>query len=628
MIQIENITKSFGERLLYEDISLAIAEGSRIALIAKNGEGKTTLLNIIARKDTPDSGSVVYRNDISVGYLMQEPEIDGALSVMDAIYNHSESHVTAIVREYEDALSSNNQELIAELIPKMDSVGAWDFESRAKEILSRLKIDNLQQMVSTLSGGQKKRVALAMILIGSPDLLILDEPTNHLDLEMSQWLEDYLIKSNITLFMVTHDRYFLDRVCTDIYELDHSQIFQYKGNYSTYVKKRSERIEQFNTEVTRAQNLYRRELEWMRRMPQARSHKSKYRQEAFYDIKDKAFATRNDSKVEIALAGSRLGTKIFEVKDLDKSFGDKRILNKFSYIFNRYEKLGIVGKNGSGKSTFLNILTGSIAPDSGIVDIGESVKFGYYCQQGVSFDENLKVIDVIKEIAEFVTLADGNTISASQLLNHFLFTPDSQYNYIYKLSGGERRRLYLLTILMQNPNFLILDEPTNDLDIITLNVLEEFLENFGGCLMVVSHDRYFMDKVVDHLLIFEGDGKLSIFEGNYTQYRNNEEIKIENARNETSSKTPISSNKSNQNVNGSSRKDGAEEPRKLTYKEKRELEEIEANLKVKEGRLAEIEVLLAEGTLSIEELTELSSEHGSLSAEIDEITMRWLEISM
>ncbi|MFI3262113.1 MAG: ABC-F family ATP-binding cassette domain-containing protein [Rikenellaceae bacterium] len=616
MIQVENITKTFGEQLLYENLSLSIQERSRIALIAINGAGKTTLLNIIAKVEEPDSGSIVYRNDIRIGYLSQKPDIDESLTVLEAIYR-SDDEISSTVRDYEKAILESNHELTSTLLTKMDSLNAWDFEYRAKEILSRLKIRDLSQRVSTLSGGQLKRVALAIVLINDPDVLILDEPTNHLDLEMSAWLEEYLIKRDKTLLMVTHDRYFLERVCTNIYELDQCSLFQYKGSYNDYLLKRNERIEQFNSEVERAQNLYRRELEWMRRMPQARGHKAKYREDAFYEIKDKAFKKRNDATIEIALGGSRLGTKIFEMKEVSKSFdSSKVILDKFSYTFSRYEKLGIIGNNGTGKSTFLKILTGGMSADSGITDIGESVKFGYFRQDGVDFDENKRVIDVIKDIAEVVTLANGSTITASQLLTHFLFTPDTQYNYVYKLSGGEKRKLYLLTILMESPNFLILDEPTNDLDIVTLNILEEFLAGFGGCLIVVSHDRYFMDKVVDHLLVFEGNGVLRIFEGNYTQYRNAELDKIDMER---------KAEKPQQQVEKVAKPKN--NTRKLTYKEKCELEALDKEIPELEAKKAELEAKMSNGTLGSDEIMTISKEYEALTEDLDEKSFRWLELS-
>ena len=616
MIQLENISKWYGEILLYENLSLTIAEGHRIALIAKNGAGKTTLLNIVAGVESADNGNVTFQNGITVGYLAQEPVLADNLTVLEAIY-HADDALVSVVRDYEKALAENDNIRLGELISQMDALNAWDFEHRAKNILTRLKITDFFQKVATLSGGQRKRLALAMVLIESPDVLILDEPTNHLDLEMAQWLEDYLLKSGKTLFMVTHDRYFLDRVCTDIYELDHGILYTYKGGYSDYVEKRAERIEQFNTEVEKAQNLFRRELEWMRRMPQARGHKAKYRKDAFYETKEKAFRKRNDDVIDIQIKAPRLGTKIFEADHLNKRFGDKIILNDFSYRFARYEKLGIVGKNGTGKSTFLNIISGDMQPDSGIVEIGESVRFGYYRQTGMSFDENKKVIDAVREIAEVVTLGDGKTITASQFLNHFLFPPEVQYTYIYKLSGGEKRRLYLLTVLMMSPNFLILDEPTNDLDIMTLNILEDYLEKFGGCLIVVSHDRYFMDKVVDHLLVFEGNGKITVFPGNYTQYRNSVEEREEQER--RIQEKPVLSKKSVS--------EKVERERKLTFKEKQEMMSLEQEIEVLEKEKKEMEKAMSSGTLSIDDLTSLSERYGILSADLDEKSMRWLELS-
>ncbi len=616
MIQLENISKWYGEILLYENLSLTIAEGHRIALIAKNGAGKTTLLNIVAGVESADNGTVTFQNGITVGYLAQEPVLADNQTVLEAIY-HADDALVSVVRDYEKALAENDNIRLGELISQMDALNAWDFEHRAKNILTRLKITDFFQKVATLSGGQRKRLALAMVLIESPDVLILDEPTNHLDLEMAQWLEDYLLKSGKTLFMVTHDRYFLDRVCTDIYELDHGILYTYKGGYSDYVEKRAERIEQFNTEVEKAQNLFRRELEWMRRMPQARGHKAKYRKDAFYETKEKAFRKRNDDVIDIQIKASRLGTKIFEADHLNKRFGDKIILNDFSYRFARYEKLGIVGKNGTGKSTFLNIISGDMQPDSGIVEIGESVRFGYYRQTGMSFDENKKVIDAVREIAEVVTLGDGKTITASQFLNHFLFPPEVQYTYIYKLSGGEKRRLYLLTVLMMSPNFLILDEPTNDLDIMTLNILEDYLEKFGGCLIVVSHDRYFMDKVVDHLLVFEGNGKITVFPGNYTQYRNSVEEREEQER--RIQEKPVLSKKSVS--------EKVERERKLTFKEKQEMMSLEQEIEVLEKEKKEMEEAMSSGTLSIDDLTSLSERYGILSADLDEKSMRWLELS-
>lgn len=621
MIQAVNISKSFGDLVLYDNLSLTISEGSRIALIAKNGAGKSTLLNIIAGTESADSGEIVFRNDIRVGYLTQEPQIDGSLTVLEAAA-HSQSVVATTTLLYHKALESASHEHLTELSAQMDSLSAWDFDSKVKSILTRLKLHDTDQKVSTLSGGQLKRLALATILIDDPDILILDEPTNHLDLEMAEWLEDFLIKCNKTIFMVTHDRYFLERIATDIYEIDEKQVYTYKGCYSRYIEQRLARREQFNTELEKAKNLFKREAEWMRRMPQARSHKSKYRQEEFYKTKDKASARLNDDKVTIKTSSSRLGTKIFEAKDVSKRFGEKIILSGYSYVFARGEKMGIVGKNGTGKSTFLNMLTGLIPPDSGTIDLGESVRIGYYRQMGIQFDEKEKVIDAVKAIAEVVTLGDGSTITASQFLNQFLFAPETQYNHISKLSGGEKRRLYLLTILMRSPNFLILDEPTNDLDILTLGVLEEYLDNFDGCLIVVSHDRYFMDKVTDHLLVFEGDGKIRNFAGNYTQYRNAIEQEAEEERKTnaaTTLKTAINS--------PSAPATAGAKARKLTYKEQRELEALDAEIESLELEKKSIEKLLSSGALTTEQITVQSGRYAELTSELDNKSMRWLELS-
>ena len=488
-------------------------------------------------------------------------------------------------------------------------------ENRAKAILTKLNIHSLDQSISTLSGGELRRVALATVLVSDPDVLILDEPTNHLDLEMSSWLEEYLIKRGKTLLMVTHDRYFLDRVCSDIYELDQRSIYCYKGGYSDYLERRTERIEQFDANKEKAQNIYKRELEWMRRMPQARGTKSKYRKEAFYDVKDRAFATRSDENVNINIGHSRLGTKIFEAKALNKSFGSKQVLTDFSYTFTKGEKLGIIGKNGTGKSTFLKILTSQIAPDSGIVDIGSTVNFGYYRQEGIQFDANSKVIDIARDIAEVVTLGSGHTITISQFLTQFLFEPEVQYSLVSKLSGGERRRLYLLTILMRSPNFLILDEPTNDLDIATLNVLENYLDSYTGCVIVVSHDRYFMDKVTDHLLIFGEGGTTSLFEGNYTEYRNNEQEKAEIASQASSSKTVMAA-----------KQKSVEKAKKLSYKETKELSTLEVEIENLETEKGEIESMLSSGDISGDKISELSLRHATVSDLLDEKSMRWLEL--
>ncbi|MEG2317867.1 MAG: ABC-F family ATP-binding cassette domain-containing protein, partial [Rikenellaceae bacterium] len=551
--------------------------------------------------------------DISVGFLEQDPKFPIGITVLDAIYHEANEMVIAI-KEYESALVSNSVERLSSATERMDVLSAWSYEERAKIIFTKLKITNLTQRVETLSGGERKRVALAMLLIQDPDVFILDEPTNHIDLEMAEWLEDFLIAANKTMLMVTHDRYFLDRVCNYIYEIDQKQLYGYKGNYSDYVEARGARIEQFNDSISKAQNIYKKELEWMRRMPQARGTKAKYRKEAFYEVKDKAFQSRNDDTIKINLQSNRIGTKIFEARDISFSYGDKKILDKFNYTFARYQKLGIVGKNGAGKSTFLNILTGALSPQSGVVDVGTTVTFGYYRQQDMPFDTSKRVIDIVTDIAEVVTLGDGKSITASQFLNMFLFTPETQYGVVAKLSGGERRRLYLLTVLMRSPNFLILDEPTNDLDIMTLNILEDYLNSFGGCLIVVSHDRYFMDKVTDNLMIFEGDGKIRNFEGNYTQYRN----KVEDEQKAILQPTADP-------LRGSRKR---EREQKLSYKEKQELGELTISISKLEKEKKEIEALLSGGTLSSEEIVVNSSRYAALGSELEEMEERWLELSM
>jgi len=615
-IQLENVKKSFGDLVLYENINMTVVEKERIALIAKNGAGKTTLLNIIAGKEKPDSGEVIFRNGIKVGFLEQQPELPGNLTVLNAVF-HSGSEIAEVVRRYEKAVFADDKEALEHLIPEMERLSAWDYGQKAKEILSRLNVTDMDKLVGKMSGGEKKRVALAAMLIDDPEVIIMDEPTNHLDLEMVEWLEDFLIKSNKTVLLVTHDRYFLDRICTAIYEIDQKKLYRYSGNYADYIVKRDDRIVNFNTEVDKAQNLFRRELEWMRRMPQARGTKAKYRKDAFYDLKNKAFAKRDDGKVDINIQSSRLGTKIFEVKGLNKSFGDRDIIKDFDFTFTRYQKLGIVGKNGTGKSTFLNILTGSLEADSGIVDVGDTVKFGYYRQQEIDFEGNKKVIDVVKEIAEVVTLGDGNTITASQFLNKFLFPPETQYNYIYKLSGGEKRRLYLLTVLMRSPNFLILDEPTNDLDIVTLNVLEDYLVNFGGCIIIVSHDRYFMDKVAEQLLVFEGGGEIRSFPENYTEYRNRQEELKESEESKKIKTQPVADR----------RPDQKDKPKKLSYKEKLEYESLEKEIEDLESEKKNLEEALNSGMLEAEELNEKSRKIGEVMELIDEKYMRWLELS-
>ena len=613
-LQIDNLTKSFGDLVLFENISFGIAEGQRIGLIAKNGTGKTTLLNVISGKEGYDSGNIVFRRDLRVDYLEQDPKYPEELTVLEACFHHGNS-VVELIKEYERCMETEGHPGLEDLLVRMDHEKAWEYEQKAKQILSQLKIRNFDQQVKYLSGGQLKRVALANALITEPDLLILDEPTNHLDLDMTEWLEGYLRRTNLSLLMVTHDRYFLDRVCSEIIEIDNRQVYQYKGNYSYYLEKRQERIEATNAEIERANNLYRTELDWMRRMPQARAHKAKYRQDAFYEIEKVAKQRFNNDNVKLDVKASYIGSKIFEADHLYKSFGDLKILEDFSYIFARYEKMGIVGNNGTGKSTFIKILMGQVQPDSGTIDIGETVRFGYYSQDGLQFDEQMKVIDVVQDIAEVIELGNGKKLTASQFLQHFLFTPETQHSYVYKLSGGERRRLYLCTVLMRNPNFLVLDEPTNDLDIITLNVLEEYLQNFKGCVIVVSHDRYFMDKVVDHLLVFNGQADIRDFPGNYSDYRDWKEAK---AQQEKEAEKPQEEKTARVRLN---------EKRKMSFKEKREFEQLEKEITGLEAEKAAIEEQLCSGTLSVDELTEKSKRLPEVNDLIDEKTMRWLELS-
>lgn len=617
-LQVENLTKSFGDLLLFHDLSFGIAEGDRIGLIAKNGSGKTTLLNILSGKEDYDSGNITFRNGLRVGYLEQMPEYPPHLTVIEACF-YSSNETVQLISEYEQALQSGDQEKIQSLIDRMDHLNAWDYEQRAKQILSQLKIHKFDQPISQLSGGQIKRLALANVLITEPDLLILDEPTNHLDIDMTEWLEEYLRRNNITLLMVTHDRYFLDRVCSEIVEIDNRQIYQYKGNYSYYLEKRQERIEAKTVEIERANNLYRTELEWMRRMPQARGHKARYREDAFYELEKVAKQRFNNDNVKLDVKASYIGSKIFEADHLYKSFGDLKILDDFSYIFSRYEKMGIVGNNGTGKSTFIKILMGLEQADSGTLDIGETVRFGYYSQDGLQFDEQMKVIDVVQDIAEVIELGNGKKLTASQFLQHFLFTPETQHSYVYKLSGGERRRLYLCTVLMRNPNFLVLDEPTNDLDIVTLNVLEEYLQNFKGCVIVVSHDRYFMDKVVDHLLVFNGQGDIRDFPGNYTQYRDWKDAKVHQEKEKEKEAAKAQEDKT--------AKVRLNEKRRMSFKEKREFEQLEQEIADLETEKNAIEEALCSGTLSVDELTEKSKRLPELSDLIDEKTLRWLELS-
>ncbi|MCF0198575.1 MAG: ABC-F family ATP-binding cassette domain-containing protein [Bacteroidaceae bacterium] len=591
-LQVEHLTRRVGDRVLFSDISFGIAEGQHVGLIAQNGTGKTTLLNILAGLDSYDEGQIIYRNGLTVGYLEQSPRLPMEMTVLEAAYWH-----------------------IA--LDRMDPDEVPVYQVRAKQVLTQLKITNLDQPLSQLSGGQLKRVALANVLIVEPDFLILDEPTNHLDLQMIEWLEQYLSRSCMTLLMVTHDRYFLDRCCTAILELDCNTLFSYRGNYAYYLEHRQERIDATNARIARANNLYRTELDWMRRMPQARGHKARYREEAFYELEKVAKQRQEEQRVRLAVKSTYIGSKIFEAEYVSKAYGEKVLIKDFYYNFSRYEKMGIVGANGTGKSTFLKMLLGEVSPDSGRFTIGETVKFGYFSQDGMQFDEQMKVIDAVRRVAEYVDLGGGRHLSAMQFLQHFMFEPQQQQNYIYKLSGGERRRLYLCTVLMQNPNFLVLDEPTNDLDIITLQVLEEYLQEFRGCVIVVSHDRYFMDKVVDHLLVFEGDGRVKDFPGNYTQYR--QWLALPENAPQTAAATAISANGKKPRL--------GEQKRRLTFKEKQELEQLTTAIEALEQEKADIERQLSGMELSSEQITTLSRRLPALTAELDEKEMRWLELS-
>ncbi len=586
ILQVENLSKSFGDLLLFEHVSFGMTEGQHVGLIGRNGCGKSTLLGLLAGLDSADEGKITFRKDVKVGYLPQTP-----------VFHEGETVWQACSR----MICGEEEEL------------------RAKQLLTQLGITDFRQIVAELSGGKQKCVALASALLSDPDFLMMDEPTNHLDLSVIEWLEDYLKRNKVSLLMVTHDRYFLDRLCTDILEIDAQRVYSYQGNYSYYLEKRQERLDAKQVEVARANNLYRTELEWMRRMPQARGHKARYREEAFYELEKVAKQRFDERNVRLEVKSAYIGKKIFEADHLYKSFGDKIILDDFSYIFARYEKMGIVGNNGTGKSTFLKILLGQIQPDKGNLDIGETVRFGYYSQDGLHFNEQMKVIDVVRDIAEVVDIGGGEKLGVSQFLQYFLFTPEQQYNYVYKLSGGEKRRLYLCTVLMRNPNFLILDEPTNDLDIITLNVLEEYLKNFGGCLIVVSHDRYFMDKVVDHLLVFNGEGDIRDFPGNYTQYRAWKEEKLRHDREQEKLR--------DEKPQASSWRQRENSQRRLTFKERREMEQLEMEIAALEEEKKGLEVALCSGKLSVEELTEKSKRLPTLNEELDEKSMRWLELS-
>lgn len=628
-LQIENLSKSFGDLKLFEGLSFGLSEGQRVSLIAKNGTGKTTLLNILAGKEDYESGNVVYRRDLKVSYLEQEPGYPENLTVIEACFL-SDNEVLRTLARYEAFMmrESMNQiqpvgESLEEIMHLMDYNKAWDYETRVKQILSQLKIRDFDQKIMHLSGGQVKRVALANALINEPDLLILDEPTNHLDLEMIEWLESYLTRSGITLLMVTHDRYFLDRVCNVILELDHGQLFSYAGNYSYYLEKHQERIEVFNAELDRANNLFRKELDWMRRQPQARATKAKARIDAFQDIEAKVSQKRVNDTVKLNVKSTYLGSKIFEAKYISKAYGDFKLLENFYYNFARFEKVGIVGKNGTGKSTFLRMLIGEVKPDSGSFDIGETVVFAYYSQSGLQFDESMKVIDVVRDIAEEISLGDGKKLSASQFLQHFLFTPETQHNFVHKLSGGEKRRLYLCTVLMRNPNFLVLDEPTNDLDILTLNILEDYLISFKGCVLVVSHDRYFMDKIVDHVLVFEGDAKIRDYPGNYSQYRDWKDIVDETERQKKQKEKAETGNP----FTGPAVSKNNDRPRKLSYKEQKELETLEKDIEALEAEKHSIENSLSSGVCTGPEIEKHAIRLSQISVSIDDKTLRWLELS-
>ena len=586
LFDVQNISKAFGAHVLFENISFSIAEGQHVGLIAKNGTGKSTLLSLLSAKERVDSGSIIFRRDIKVGFLEQQPKFDPEESVLDACFNHQ---------------------------------GDPDRILKAKQILTQLHITDLTQPMGQLSGGQQKRIALANVLITEPDLLILDEPTNHLDLEMIEWLEGYLQRGNKTLLMVTHDRYFLDRVCNIILELDNHTVYSYRGNFQYYMEKRQERIDATRAEIERANNLYRRELEWMRRQPQARGHKARYREEAFYDLESKAKQRIEERQMRLKSKNVYIGSKIFECQYVSKAFDEKVILKDFYYNFQRFEKMGIVGNNGTGKSTFIKMLLGEVAPDSGRFDVGDTVRFGYFSQDGMKFRDDQRVIDVIADIADYIDYGGGKHITATQLLQHFLFTPEQQYDYVYKLSGGERRKLYLCTVLMRNPNFLVLDEPTNDLDIQTLEVLEEYLQDFPGCVIIVSHDRFFMDKIVDHLLVFRGEGEIKDFPGNYTQFREWESLK---PKEQADAKNNAADNEKKEK-----REFVGEQRRKKTYKEKCEFEHLEKEIAALEKEQKTIEEALCSGTLSIDELTEKSKRLPLVKDELEEKEMRWLELS-
>ena len=623
-LQVCNLTRRVGDRTLFQDLSFGIGQGQKIGLIAQNGTGKSTLLNILAGTDSADEGEVIFHNGLRVGYLPQSPVYPADMTVIEACFWHGNA-TTNLIREYERCMAQEGHPGLDDILARMDLHEAWDYESRAKAILSRLQINDFQQPVSQLSGGQLKRVALANVLITEPDFLILDEPTNHLDLQMIEWLEEYLCRSKMTLLMVTHDRYFLDRVCNSILEMADCTLYSYQGNYAYYLEKRQERMEAARAEVARANNLYRTELEWMRRMPQARGHKAKYREDAFYELEKIAKRRMDERQMRLEMKSNYIGSKIFEAAYVSKAFPAndglpaKVILKDFYYNFARFEKMGIVGGNGTGKTTFIRMLLGEVMPDSGRFVVGETVRFGYFSQEGMAFDEQMRVIDAVTRIAEYVDLGGGRHLSAMQFLQHFLFTPQQQQNYIYKLSGGEKRRLYLCTVLMRNPNFLVLDEPTNDLDIVSLQLLEQYLQDFRGCVIVVSHDRYFMDKVVDHLLVFNGEGVVKDFPGNYTQYRQWESMQPK----------PVPDDRKEAPVKESekSRRDRSSQPRRMTFAERKEFERLEQAIMQLEEEKQLVEQALCSGTLGVAELTEKSIRLPQLERELDEKTLRWMELA-
>ena len=614
-VSVENIAKSFGERVLFKDISFGINEGQKIGFVAKNGTGKTSLLNIIVADEEPDEGLVVFRKNLKVAFLPQEPNLNPELTVEQTIFD-SDNEILNIISAYEKALQNpEDAEAYQKAFEQMDAKNAWDFETQYKQILFKLKLEDLNKKVKDLSGGQKKRLALANILLSKPELLFLDEPTNHLDLEMIEWLEEYFAKENFTLFMITHDRYFLENVCNEIVELENGKLYSYKGNYDYYLANKEARIANEEIETDKAKQLYKKELDWMRRQPKARTTKSKSRIDDFYEIKERAHQRRNDHQVQLEINMERLGSKILELHNVSKSFGDLTLLDKFEYVFKKGERIGIIGKNGTGKSTFLNLITGSIKPDQGKIVIGETIRFGYYTQRGIEVKTGQKVIDIIREFGDYIPLKKGRQISAQQLLERFLFDRKKQYDFVEKLSGGEQKRLYLCTVLIQNPNFLILDEPTNDLDIVTLNVLENFLLDFPGCLLVVSHDRYFMDKIVDHLFVFKGEGKIEDFPGNYTDYRVYENSK---------EPEPKKSEDAEAKQKKSWKKD---ENSGLSYNEQKEYSRIERDLKKLELQKKEIESLFVEGNLTPEQINEESEKLQGIISKIEENEMRWFELS-